>query len=129
MKDNLVEIQAKDKLHICTDLKYNLGGFQSFSLDKDSRGYFLHVKPVTIDGQVSSFGAFSGFKYLIRETKRKSYKAYIGSLKLLIESYEYLIKNMIIMVCKQEEIEESKVDGIFNETMKQLKDHLKKVSA
>ena len=60
MKDNLVEIQIKGTLHICVDLKYSLGGYSGFSMEKNKRGYYLHVKPVEIEGNTTSFSAFSG---------------------------------------------------------------------
>lgn len=126
MKDNLVEIQIKGTMHICVDLKYSLGGYSGFSMEKNKRGYYLHVKPVEIEGNSISFKAFSGYKMLIQETTRKSFNGYIKALTTLINDHKDLIKKMITAVCLQEGLVEEKIEVVYNEAMKQLEAHLKK---
>ncbi|MDD2492962.1 MAG: hypothetical protein PHY83_03375 [Bacilli bacterium] len=126
MKDNLVEIQIKGTLHICVDLKYSLGGYSGFSMEKNKRGYYLHVKPLEIEGKITSFKAFSGYKILIQETTRKSFNGYIKALTTLINDHKDLIKKMITAVGLQEGLVEENIEVVYNETMEQLETHLKK---
>lgn len=126
MKNNLVEIQVKGTLHICVDLKYSLGGYSGFSMEKNKRGYYLHVKPVEIEGNSIRFSAFSGYKILIQETTRKSFKGYIKALTTLINDHKDLIKKMITAVGLQEGLIDKNIEAVYNETMKQLEAHLKK---
>lgn len=126
MKNYLVEIQIKGTLHICVDLKYSLGGYSGFSMEKNKRGYYLHVKPVEIEGNTASFGAFSGYKTLIQETTRKSFNGYIKALTTLINDHKDLIKKMITAVGLQEGLVEKDIEEVYNKAMEQLKAHLKK---
>jgi hypothetical protein len=126
MKDNLVEIQIKGTLHICVDLKYSLGGYSGFSMEKNKRGYYLHVKPVEIEGNSITFGAFSGYKTLIQETTRKSFNGYIKALTTLINDHKDLIKKMITAVGLQEGLVEKDIEKVYNKAMEQLEAHLKK---
>ncbi len=126
MKDNLVEIQIKGTLHICVDLKYSLGGYSGFSMEKNKRGYYLHVKPLEIEGNTTCFSAFSGYKILIQETARKSFKRYIKALETLINDHKDLIKKMITAVGLQEGLVEENIEAVYNEAMEALEAHLKK---
>ena len=126
MKDNLVEIQIKGTLHICVDLKYSLGGYSGFSMEKNKRGYYLHVKPLEIEGEKTSFRAFSGYKILIQETTRKSFNGYIKALTTLINDHKDLIKKMITAVGLQEGLVDKNIEAVYNEAMEQLEAHLKK---
>lgn len=126
MKNYLVEIQVKGTLHICVDLKYSLGGYSGFSMEKNKRGYYLHVKPIEIEGNSITFKAFSGYKMLIQETTRKSFKGYIKALTTLINEHKDLIKKMITAVGLQEGLIEKDIEVVYNEAMKQLEAHLKK---
>ena len=126
MKDNLVEIKIKGTLHICVDLKYSLGGYSGFGIEKNTRGYYLHVKPLEIKGETVSFRAFSGYKFLIQETARKSFKSYIKALTTLINDHKDLIKKMITAVGLQEGLVDENIEAVYNEVMKQLEAHLKK---
>ena len=126
MKKYLVEIQVKGTLHICVDLKYSLGGYSGFSNEKIKRGYYLHVKPVEIEGNSITFGAFSGYKTLIQETTRKSFNGYIKALTTLINDHKDLIKKMITAVGLQEGLVEKDIEKVYNKAMEQLEAHLKK---
>lgn len=126
MKNYLVEIQIKGTLHICVDLKYSLGGYSGFSNEKIKRGYYLHVKPVEIEGNSITFGAFSGYKTLIQETTRKSFNGYIKALTTLINDHKDLIKKMITAVGLQEGLVEKDIEKVYNKAMEQLEAHLKK---
>ncbi len=126
MKNYLVEIQIKGTLHICVDLKYSLGGYSGFSNEKIKRGYYLHVKPIEIEGNSITFGAFSGYKTLIQETTRKSFNGYIKALTTLINDHKDLIKKMITAVGLQEGLVEKDIEKVYNKAMEQLEAHLKK---
>ena len=126
MKNYLVEIQIKGTLHICVDLKYSLGGYSGFSMEKNKRGYYLHVHPLEIEGNSISFKAFSGYKILIQETTRKSFNGYIKALTTLINDHKDLIKKMITAVGLQEGLVDKNIEAVYNEAMEQLEAHLKK---
>lgn len=57
-------------LQVC--FTYDLGGFNPFTGRAVPRGYYLIITPVNVSGNCISFTAFSGSKYLLYETKRKS---------------------------------------------------------
>ena len=79
-----------------------------------------------IEGNTTRFSAFSGYKMLIQETARKSFKRYIKALETLINDHKDLIKKMITAVCLQEGLIDKNIEAVYNEAMKQLKAHLKK---
>jgi hypothetical protein len=74
MKKFYINIKNPDKnankLQICFD--YDIGGFNPFTGRPTPRGYYLIITPVTVSGNMISFAAFSGNKYLLHETKRNS---------------------------------------------------------
>lgn len=64
-------------------LSYNLGGINYFTGNKDPRGYYLYITPITItqkDGYTTQSFTISadpdtkGIKYFLKETKRKNDK-------------------------------------------------------
>jgi len=65
---------------------YSLGGYSYFSSEKQERGYYLYVQPVSVgrlaDGTVysESYGLFDGYKALLKVVSRQSKKAYEESL-------------------------------------------------
>jgi rubrerythrin len=73
--------QVIDGQELKISLYYSLGGWNNFTGEKEPRGYYFSVSPVTVDrredGSISStaFTIFSGTKKLLLETKRKSDKA------------------------------------------------------
>jgi len=128
MKDNLVEIKIKGKLHICTNLSYNLGGYSGFSMEKKSRGYYLSVTPMEIENGMVSFSAFSGYRQIIHEVARKSYKGYEKALEVLLNEKEQLIRNMITAVGLQEGLVMANIEEVIKETLTALKDHQRVVT-
>ena len=64
-----------------TEVKYSLGGMNYFMGKEERRGYYLHIQPIQIErGWVTRTG-FSGAKWLLKETKRKSAKAEQEAIK------------------------------------------------
>ncbi len=119
MKD-LVQIKVKDNDYICVDLRYNLGGFNGFSMKEEPRGYYLHVQPKTIEGNVEIMGAFTGYKRLILTVDRKSFKSSVRALKMVIEDNRKLLFNMITAVTI-EGYPEKTTQSIFDEVLETLK--------
>lgn len=72
-----------DKLQLF--FTYDLGGFNPFTGRTVPRGYYLIITPVTVDGNCISFTAFSGSKYLLFETKRKSETARKAAAEKLLK--------------------------------------------
>lgn len=57
------------------ELYYSKGGLNVFTYVQEQRGYYISVRPITVEGNFVSFVAFSGEKMLIHECSRKSAKA------------------------------------------------------
>lgn len=49
---------------------YSKGGFNCFTYKQERRGWYLHMQPTEIRGNMRSFEAFSGYKMLITECNR-----------------------------------------------------------
>ena len=62
------------------ELRYNKGGFNTWTGKTDKRGYFLHVTPVDIEitngVRIETFFPHTGAKMLIKEVKKQTEKAY-----------------------------------------------------
>lgn len=74
-----VKENNKGVTHLKIELRYNLGGINYFTYEKNARGYYLYVTPVTRQTRngytMESFVGFSGIKECIKTVKRKSQKA------------------------------------------------------
>ena len=57
------------------ELYYSKGGLNVFTYVQEQRGYYVSVRPITVERNFVSFVAFSGKKMLIHECSRKSAKA------------------------------------------------------
>ena len=95
----VTELQSKSKVYAptdmdgVTDIKYNvfydLGGFNYFNGERNRRGYYLSVTPVTRAQErgysTESFGLFKGTKYFLSpdELKRSSAKAEAEARKFI----------------------------------------------
>jgi hypothetical protein len=79
MKKYIELVENEKATHIRVELRYNLGGYSMATYKEESRGYYLHVTPVTRyerDGiQWEQFTAFTGVKQCVLTVSRKSAKA------------------------------------------------------
>lgn len=57
------------------ELYYSKGGLNVFTYVQEQRGYYVSVRPITVERNFVSFVAFSGKKMLVHECSRKSAKA------------------------------------------------------
>lgn len=59
-------------------VSYNIGGMNYFSGKSESRGYYISVTPVEINGhdkyQTKVYSGWSGYKHLLRTAKKYSEK-------------------------------------------------------
>jgi hypothetical protein len=81
---------------------YDKGGWNVFSGDKEKRGYYLSVTPVSVtrreDGSVlmEETSAFSGIKILIKEVNRRSKKRSKAAVKEAQSEKKRLIEQVIV---------------------------------
>lgn len=91
----------KDGQTFAVSLTYSKGGTSYFTGKHESRGYYLSVRPVTLekgDGYTSeSFMIFSGYKHLLKEVKRQSDKAY----RECLDMYEPMVEQMMDKVLSE----------------------------
>lgn len=99
-----------NKMQVCFD--YDLGGVNPFTGRAVPRGYYLIITPVNVSGNCISFTAFSGNKYLLYETKRKSETA----RKKAIEQLEKTLTQSIIETVNKNKyiIDLLEIDNIIN---------------
>ncbi len=87
----------KENTQLKIKLYYHLGGMNYFTSKVEKRGYYLSVTPVEIerkDNNISFevYKAFSGYKALVLETKRKSDKAYNTAAQMIENKKQELIQ-------------------------------------
>lgn len=97
-------------LQVC--FTYDLGGFNPFTGRAVPRGYYLIITPVNVSGNMVSFTAFSGNKYLLYETKRKSETA----RKKAIEQLKKTITQSIVEIVNKNKyiIDLLEIDNIID---------------
>ena len=92
-------IPLKANVHRSTDLKvelyYSLGGANMFTYRNEARGYYLSVVPVTRDGIMESFTAFTGTKTCVKQVARKSVKAEKEAIAAAEKAKAELIKYIL----------------------------------
>ena len=75
---------------------YDLGGYNYFTYKPKARGYYVSVTPVTLSKgngyTTETYMAFSGYKHLLLEVKRKSKKAAAEALEF---SANGIVKKLI----------------------------------
>ena len=57
------------------ELYYSKGGLNVFTYMQEQRGYYVSVRPITVERNFVSFVVFSGKKMLVHQCGRKSPKA------------------------------------------------------
>lgn len=80
-------------------VRFNAGGMNYSTYKQEKKGYYVHVQPVEVVGNMRTFVAFTGFKSLLEETAR-------FSMKRLKELADGVLKNsatqeLIGKVCEQ----------------------------
>lgn len=80
--------------HIDVELYYSKGGMNYFTGSNEKRGYYVSVQPLTKGENSYSYSAFSGFKKLIKECGRFSYKT-LSELKVDEEVITSLIDSVV----------------------------------
>ena len=76
---------------------YDIGGYNYFTSTPKRRGYYLHVSPLEVGGNMVSYQGFSGTCMLLNEVKRQSKKGEAEALRLLPEFEQKLVD----YVCKE----------------------------
>lgn len=86
------------------DFQYNLGGYNMGTGQYNKRGYYVSIKPVTIEekwgGVIESYMGFTGSYMLIKEVSRQSKKAEKEARSLMQQAMDYLMK----VVCNENQI-------------------------
>ena len=98
-------IKIKNPTKDCNMLKiklyYDLGGYNCWHGNYETRGYYISVTPVYKDGYLESYTLFTGVKQCIKAVNRKSEKAYNAAL----ESLNEFLSGLIAHVCAENKIE------------------------
>jgi hypothetical protein len=74
---------------------YYKGGTSCFTGQTSPRGYYLSVRPVTLERGMVSFSLFSGCKRLILETGRYSYKQFSKAVAIAKDYESELIAAVV----------------------------------
>ena len=84
--------------HIKRETYYKLGGYNYFTYEKEPRGYYVSVIPVTRENRggvvLESIEAFSGLRALLLEVTRKSAKAEFNADQIAATKEEWYIKRV-----------------------------------
>lgn len=72
----------KNGSHLEVSVFYTKGGMSCFTGLMSPRGYYLSVRPVTLDKGMVSFDLFSGCKKLILEANRYSDKQFAKAVEM-----------------------------------------------
>lgn len=72
----------KNGSHLEVSVFYTKGGMSYFTGQVSPRGYYLSVRPVTLDKGMVSFDLFSGCKKLVMETSRYSDKQFAKAVEM-----------------------------------------------
>lgn len=68
--------------HLEVSVYYTKGGTSCFTGQVSSRGYYLSVRPVTLESGMVSFDLFSGCKKLILKANRYSDKQFAKAMEM-----------------------------------------------
>lgn len=90
----------KENVFLKVEVYYNLGGMNYFTYKVEPRGYYLSVTPierVNRGGYITeTCAAFSGYKVLLKEVKRKSKKAETEAEQIAAERMDPIIDRVLI---------------------------------
>ena len=88
-----------ENVFVKVETYYNLGGMNYFTYKVELRGYYLSVTPVERINRGSyiteSCTAFSGYKMLLKEVKRKSKKAEMEAEQIAADEMQRIIDQVL----------------------------------
>lgn len=88
--EKLIALNEPNKF-LSVKVNYNLGGINYYTGNRDGRGYFLSVMPVTLADGMRSFIMFQGIKKFLLSVKRKSDKALAQAEALAVPETQKLV--------------------------------------
>ena len=81
--------------HLEVSVYYFKGGTSYFTGQALLRGYYLSIRPVTLERGMVSFNLFSGCKRLLSETKRYSDKQFAKAVEIAKDYEDELIAAVV----------------------------------
>lgn len=87
------------------ELYYSKGGWNVFTCKQESRGYYVRICPVTVEGNMVSFVAFSGTKLCVHECPRKSAKAEREAIAAANGEYRELVSRLVSKIAHNNNLE------------------------
>ena len=82
--------------YLQVEVYYSLGGMNYFSGRSESRGYYLSISPIEVGsvagGNLISYTAFTGYKFLLFESGRKSKSGMDKAIKMFEETHMDYVK-------------------------------------
>lgn len=79
---------------IKVEVYYDKGGYNYVTYRQKPRGYYISVVPVTRQGYMESFTAFTGYNDLLLEVNRASEKQYNKAVELSAEKENIIIEKL-----------------------------------
>ena len=86
----------KDATHLEISVFYTKGGISCFSSDTIRRGYYIRVRPVTLNNYSIGCKLFDGYEQLLLETERYSTKQF----DIAIEMSKDYVDELVAIVVK-----------------------------
>lgn len=97
-RTELIEVKEGQATHLKIEIYYSLGGWNYFTGEKERRGLYLSVSPVSREkvgnGYAESYSAFSGTKIFLKEMKRFSQKT-LDTFEVDPEMQQMLIDHVV----------------------------------
>lgn len=87
-------IEGTETSFVKAELYYDLGGLNTWSYKEEPRGYWVSVRRIKREGNLISFDAYDGRRFLIKEVKRNSKKAAEEAVEVFNNTYMELIKRV-----------------------------------
>lgn len=89
-----------ENVFVKVEVYYNLGGMNCFTCKEERRGYYVSVSPVervNRGGYITeTCAAYSGYKVLLKEVKRKSKKAEMEAEQIAADGMNRIINQVLI---------------------------------
>lgn len=89
-----------ENVFVKVETYYSIGGVNCFTYRNEPRGYYLSVSPVERVNRggyiIESYAAFSGYKMLLKEVKRKSKKAEMEAEQIAADGMNRIINQVLI---------------------------------
>ena len=94
-KEYLEHNDLNGATHLEVSVYYTKGGRSFASGGTIPRGYYLSVKPVTVDTNSVSYAMYSGCRHLLLETKRFSAKQFAQAIEMAKTCEKELIERVV----------------------------------